>query len=310
MIPDKRKHMFIAFFAGLSGLFFNLVSANMLKGIYSAVTSENSNLVYKYICFFILMLAGVFIYNYTCWKLYGSSLARITGGIRSAIISKLCSLWLSEVENNHSAQTMSILTNDLDAAQGIYVNMRFYVTTLIVTFIPTILVFHMSGVLALLIIFMAMLQLIVNLLVIKPLEKQSVKIREDMSRVNSSFVDVLQNNMCIRLYCSESFYMKMCKDINQSLYHSKMKLNTINAVIEGVNVCFGLLGYIILLTAGGVLIEVNRLNLPSLLFITQMRLMMIQGILAFGNYAVQIQPAVVGVSRIMTLMDYNVEENV
>ena len=89
-----------------------------------------------------------------------------------------------------------------------------------------------------------------------------------------------------------------------------MKLNIINAATDGVNICFGLLGYIIVLSVGGVLIGMNRLNIPDLLFITQMRFMMIQGILAFGSYAAQIQSAVVGVKKILSLMNYNLEENV
>lgn len=308
MIDHRRKHIIIAFFAGLSGMFFNLISAGMLKGIYSAVISEKSGLVYKYICLFLLMVAGAFIYNYICWKSYGSSSARITGGIRRTIISKLCSLRLSDIENHHSGGMMSVLTNDLDAAQGLYVNLRFYVTSLVVVFVPSILVFHISIILAFLIILMGIMQLMINLLVIKPLEKQSVKIRESMSSINSTFVDILRNNMSIRLYSSEDFYIKVCSDINGSLYRSKMKLNFINAVTDGINVSFGLLGYIILLTVGSALVGANKLSLPDLLFVTQMRLMMIQGILAFGNYAVQIQPAVVGAKKILTLMDYNIED--
>lgn len=309
MIPDKKRHILIAFFAGLSGVFFNLVAAYMLKGVYIAVTSEDSFLLYKYICIFILLLAGVFTYNCIFWNLYGSSTAKITGEIRRIILSKLCSLRLSGVENYHSADTMSILTNDLDTAQGIYENIRLYISTLTFSIIPTILVFNISSVLGLLIILLSIIQLAINLLVIPPIEKQSIKIREDMYKINSTFSDVLRNNMSIRLYCSEDFYMKVSKDMSKSLYNSKMKLNIINTVTEGINVCFGLLGYIIVLTAGSALIGADKLNLPDLLFITQIRLMMVQGILAFGNYATQIQPAIVGIKKIISFMNYDIEEN-
>lgn len=309
MIPNKKWHIFIAFFAGLSGVFFNLVAAYMLKGVYTAVTSEDSFLLYKYICFFILLLAGVFTYNCIFWNLYGSSAAKITGEIRRIILSKLCSLRLSDTENHHSADTMSVLTNDLDSAQSIYVNIRFYLSTLMFSIIPTILVFNTSSVLGLLIIVLSIIQLAINLLVITPLEKQSIKIREDLYKINSTFSDVLRNNLSIRLYCSEDFYLEVGKDMSKSLYNSKMKLNIINAVTEGINVCFGLLGYIIVLTAGSALIGADKLNLPDLLFITQIRLMMVQGILAFGNYATQIQPAIIGIKKIMSFMDYDIEKN-
>jgi ABC-type multidrug transport system fused ATPase/permease subunit len=310
MIPNKRKFIVISFAAALPGVFFGLASANILKAVYSAVVSENSTLIFKNLTLFVLMLAGTFFYNYIFWKLCSSTLSLITGGIRRTIISKLCSLRLLDMEDNHSAQTMSVLTNDLEAAQGIYENVRLYVASVMVTIIPTVLVFNISSLLALLIILMGVMQLIINLLVIKPLELQSIKIREQMSAINSTYVDVLQNNMAVRLYCSESFYSKVCSDINKSLFFSKMKLNSINAFTEGINVAFGLLGYIILLIVGSALIGVGKLSLPNLLFITQMRLMMIQGILAFGNYAVQIQPAAVGISKILTLMDYDVEEGI
>lgn len=310
MVPDRKKHIFIAFFAGLSGVFFSMLSAYMLKGVYTAVTSKNSTLLYKYICFFLLLLAGVFTYNCICWNLYGSSSARITGKIRKIILSKLCLLKLSDLENQHSADIMSILTNDLDSAQGSYVNMKFYISTLLSSIIPTVLVLNTSSLLGLLIIVLGLMQLFINLLVIKPLENQSIKIRKDMRNINSTFSDVLHNNMSIRLYCSEDFYMKVSSGISKSLYNSNMKLNIINTITMGINVCFGLLGYIIVLTTGSTLISKGKLNLPNLLFITQMRLMMIQGILTFGNYAAQMQPATVAIKKILHFMNYDIEENI
>jgi len=310
MIPDIKKHVLIAFFAGLSVLFFSLVPSYMLKGVFTAVTSENSFLLNKYICFFILLLAGIFTYNCIFWNLYGSSTANITGEIRRIILSKLCSIRLSDVENRHSADIMSTLTNDLDTAQEIYVNFRFYTNTLTFSIIPTILVFNTSSVLGVIIILLSIIQLTINLLVIPLLEKQSIKIREDLYKINSTFSDILRNNMSIRLYYHQNFYVEVSKNISKSLYNSNMKLNIINSLTYGLNVCFGLLGYIIVLTTGSTLIGADKLNLPDLLFITQMRLMMVQGILAFGNYATQIQPAVVGIKKIMSFMDYIIEEDI
>lgn len=310
MIPDIKRHIFIAFFAGLSILFFSLVPSYMLKGVFTAVTSENSYLLYKYVCFFILLLAGIFIYNGIFWNLYGSSTAMITGKIRRTILCKLCSIRLSDVESRHSADIMSTLTNDLDIAQGIYENIRFYINTLTFSIIPAILVFNLSRVLCVIIIILGMMQLSINLLVIPLLEKQSIKIREGVNKINSTFSDIIRNNMSIRLYYHQDFYTVASRNICKSLYNSNMKLNIINSLINGINVCFGLLGYIIVLTAGSALIGAGKLNLPDLLFITQMRLMMVQGILAFGNYATQIQPALVGINKIMSFMDYVVEEDI
>ena len=87
---------------------------------------------------------------------------------------------MSDIENHHSADTLSILINDLNAAQGIYENIRLYLYTLMSGIVPSILVFNTSGVLGLLIVILGIMQLLVNLLVIKPLEKQSVRVREDM----------------------------------------------------------------------------------------------------------------------------------
>ena len=310
MIPDAKRHILIAFFAGLSVLFFGLLPSYVLKGVFTAVTSKNSFLLCKYICFFVFSLASFFVYNCIFWNLYGSSTAKITGEIRRIILAKLCLIRLSDVESCHSADILSILTNDLDAAREIYVNVRFYINTLTLGIIPAILVFNTSGVLGVIITLLGIIQLTIHLLVVPLLEKQSLKIRADLYEINSTFSDVLRNNMSIRLYYHPDFYMDTGRNISKNLFISNMKLNRINALIQGINVCFGLFGYIIVLTAGSALIAANKLNLPDLLFITQMRLMMIQGILAFGNYAAQIQPAVVGIKKIMSLIDGVVEEGI
>lgn len=310
MIPNRKKHVILAFFAGLSGMFFNLIAAYILKGVYIAVTSGSSMLLYQYICFFIILLAGFFLYNCICWILYGSSSARITGDIRRIMVNKLCSLRLSDIERCHSADTMTIFVNDLNTAQSIYENIRFYVSSLLCGIIPTVLVFYHSRVLGVLIIVLGFTQLFINLFVINPLEKQSIKIREELNMINSTFSDMLHNNLSIRLYCSEDFYASISGDLSKNLYRSKMRLNIIYGVTEGINICFGLLGYIIVLTTGGALIGAGKLTLPDLLFITQMRLMMIQGILVMGKFTTQLQPAIICIKKILSFMDYAVEEDI
>lgn len=309
MIPNRKRHIFLAFFAGLSGIFFNLIVAHILKGVYIAVTSKNSMLLYQYISFFIILLAGFFLYNCICWILYGSSSARITGDIRRIMVNKLCSLQLLDIERCHSADIMTIFVIDLNTAQSIYENIRFYLSSLLCGIIPTILVFYYSRVLGLLIIILGFTQLLINLFVINPLEKQSAKIREKLNLINSALSDMLHNNLLIRLYCSEDFYTSVCGDLNKSLYGSKMKLNIIYGVTEGVNICFGLLGYIVVLITGSVLIGDGKLTLPNLLFITQVRLMMIQGILVIGSFMTQLQPAIICIKKILSFMEYTMEED-
>ncbi|QUI24541.1 ABC transporter ATP-binding protein [Vallitalea pronyensis] len=310
MIPDKKRHVIIAFFAGLSDSFFNLLLAFILKNVYASVTERNIVSLNRTILFFILFIAGIFLYNYVCWCLHGSSVAKISGTIKGFILSKLCLLRLSSIENHHSGDIISILTSDVNHSQFLYANIRLILSSLLMGIISTVLVFNTSLFLGVMIGILACIQLLINLFVVKPLQKQSSTIRENTKQMTMTFSDILENNMSIRIYCSQNFYMKISSQMSQRLYQSKIKLHRINAVILGINVCFGLLGYILVLILGSLLISANKLTIPDLLFVTQMRLMMVQGILKLGHYTVHMQPAITGMKKIMSFMDEAIEENI
>jgi ATP-binding cassette, subfamily B, bacterial len=309
MIPNGRRHLCIAFFAGLTGVFFNLLSAYVLKGIYTAVGDGNNNLLLKWAILFVFILAGIFLYNCILWNCFGRSVAEITGHLRRILFTRLCSLRLAAMDNIHSGEVMSVMTSDLDAAQGAYANIRFHVSMILFSAVPSYFVLKTSPPLGFLIIFLSLSQLAVNFMVIRPLERYSKEIRNKLENINAAFLDILKNNMTIRLYCSEDFFLAASKDMNKKLYMAKMRLNTANAAIDGINAFFGLSGYILTLFAGSVLIDAGALNLPDLLFIVQLRLMMVQGILAFGSYAVQMQPAMAGIRKILAFMASDSEDS-
>lgn len=309
MIPDRGRHIRIAFLAGLSGVFFNLLSAHMFRGVCAAVVDGDENLLFQRTIWFIFILAGVFLYNCILWNLYGASVAGITGGLRRNLFSKLCSLRLSDLDSRHGGEIMSIMTSDLDAAQGAYANIRFHASMILFGTIPSYLVLKTSPPLGLLIIFLGLSQLAVNSIVVRPLERNSMEIRKCLEVINNGLVDIQNNNMTIRLYCSEAFFLQKSKDMNTRLYQARMKLNAAYAAIEGIHLFFGLLGYVLVLFAGSVLVEAGAMNLPDLLFIVQLRLMMVQGMLAFGSYEAQMQPAIAGIGRILAFMDSDTEES-
>jgi ATP-binding cassette subfamily B multidrug efflux pump len=309
MIPGMGRHIRIAFLAGLSGVFFNLLSACMFRGVCAAVADGDENALYQWTIMFIFILAGIFLYNCTLWSIYGGSVAGITGRLRRTLFSRLCSLRLSDLERSRGGEIMTIMTSDLDAAQGSYANIRFHATMILFGAIPSYVVLKTSPPLGFLIIFLGLSQLAVNFIVVRPLERNSMETRKCLEIINNGLVDILNNNMTIRLYCSEAFFLKKSKEMNKKLYQAKMKLNAMYAAIEGINLFFGLSGYILVLFAGSVLVETRAINLPDLLFIVQLRLMMVQGILAFGNYEVQMQPAIAGIRRILAFMDSGIGES-
>lgn len=309
MVPSRHKHFVLSFFAGIPSLFLNLLLASMFKGIYSAINAESIPLILHYIAFFILMTAGFFIYNNLFWNLYGKSLALITGDLRRITAYRFCSLHLGSVAKHHSGYFMTIFTSDLNNAGQLYTDLRQYIGTLTLGVVPSVIIFYTSIPLGFFILSCTLLQAIFQLFLLKPLHRLSLNLRKELQNANEALTDIIKNNEAIRLCVAEPFYLSQYQSINRRLYRAKIKLNLIGAASDTGNIFFGLLGYILTLSMGAWLVFAKKLTLPDLLYITQLRAAMIQGIITMSSYVVHIQPAMAGVENILGFMNQSIEKN-
>lgn len=301
--PGNARHLAYAFFASFTPIFFNIIFAETLKSLYSVIVTDRVSELLQIICFYILAIAGVFLYNCIMWRIFTNSTAKVTGYLRKILFSRLCDRSAAEMDGEHSGEIMSLFTYDINMAQNVYVNIRYLMSCILMGIIASVLVLLMSVQLGLLIIFLAFVQLFINLFVVGPLEKHSITIREKTAGINNAISDIISNNMIIRLYASEKYYTdEFCK-LNKSLYTENMKLYILNAITDNLNFSCAILGYIIVLLYGGYLIGTGQFRLGDLLFITQMRLAMVEGVLAIGSYAVQLQPSVVSTKKLREFLN-------
>lgn len=303
LIPQRRKYYIVAFLSTLTNVFYNLIPAYMLRMLFQSIELKNISLISKMILFFIFSLLTVFVYNYILRTLYTNSTTKITNGIRIKIFQRLLDHSVDYINNKHSGSVISLLANDIKNIEFIYIELRVVISCMLLGIVSTILLFHTSTILGLLIATLGVIQLLIILLIIKPLQKQSKQIRIQNEKLNSTFSEMFANNMSIRLFCSEKFFLSMSRKISKNLYSSNIKLHFINTLILCINVLFGLLGYILVLTVGCKLVINNQLTIPNLLFCSQMRFMMVQGIIILGNYSTKIQPSLVAADKILDFLD-------
>lgn len=303
-----KKHIFYAFSAGLFPVLYNLIMAFVLKNVYSAIQARTSGKIADILLLFVFSIIGLLLFNSMAWFRLRSSTAGMTGNLRKAMLRKLCTLPASYIDGIHSGDILTYFTYDVATAESIYSqNIRYPIAAILCGIVSSIIVFWLSWQMGIIIFGTALLQLAFNLSVVRPVKKISSRIQNQMASVNKILSDILACQLSIRLNCTESYYSELYREKSLELYKLSMRRSRIGAFITVGNVFFGMGSYVLALAIGSLMVEAGYFDFSLLLFITQLRLMMMQTVTTLGDFAVQSQPSVAGAERILSFLNHDIE---
>jgi ABC-type multidrug transport system fused ATPase/permease subunit len=302
--PHMSLHVLVAFGAGLAPVLHNLIMAAAIKSVFSASVADRTAELKCAILVFALSITGFFLFNGTMWGLFGSSVAKMNGRIRKSIFSHLLGQPAPAVEQNHSAAVMTLFTSDAQAIENAYgYLLRFSIAATLCGLVATAVMFAKSPVMAGIILATSVLQLVFNALLVKPLQSLSSRIAAQIERASTAMGNLLDGNITIRLYGMQQRELARYEQKSLELAALNKKLSLVEGIIKGGNILGGLAGYLLTIAVGTFLVARNSMNLPDLLYLTQIRGLTMLVVFTISEFSQMVQPAVASAERILGFLD-------
>lgn len=299
---------------GLIGLSFinficNFFSAIGIKAMTEALLNKDMNALIKGIVF---MAAGfgtlVIVIPFFSYA-FDSSIKKTTGYIRKALFSHIEKLPVKYIENNHSGDLISRLTNDVQAAENAYSYQILMVMMPTISGIGSIIViFYLDWHMAILGIIVGTLTLISNTLFIKPLKKVSDKIQDLLSSLNQKLTDILGGIQVIKTFNLLELMQEKVKMNNKDIRKWSMNRVIKNSFLNCINSFLGNMSFIGISVIGIVFVINNMLTFGKLMAIMQMLFGLMWMFNSLGGFLTQLQGSLAGIDRIFEILDIE-EEN-
>lgn len=306
--PGFIRHAVAALGAGLAPVLYNLMLSFAFKNVFAAAGAKSGDGLISALLFFILGSVGFYVFNGTMWGIFGSSVVRVTGRIRKKLFAHLAALPADSLMGVRSAQAMTLFTNDAGTVETLYgYVLRYTIASVLSGSVAAAVLLCGSPAMGLVVLATGFLQLSYNLLFVKPLQALSRRIAAQIDEIGEGMTTLLEGNITIRLYGMEGLELKRYGERSRRLAGLNTRYSLVEGIIRGGNLLAGLAGYLLTLGFGTWMVSQRMLSLPDLLFLTQIRLLMMLIILAVGEFSQLSQPALAGARRILAFLDKPVE---
>jgi ATP-binding cassette subfamily B protein len=301
---------------GLIGLsFINFVciffSAFGIKGMTEALLNKDMNELIKGIVFMAAGFGALVIVIPFISYAFDSSVKKTTGEIRKTLFAHIQKLPVKYIENNHSGDLISRLTNDIQTAENAYSVQILMVLMPTVSGIGSVIViFYLDWRMALLGIVVGTLMLLSNTLFIKPLKKVSDKIQDLLSSLNQKLTDTLGGIQVIKTFNLLDVMEEKFKDNNKDIRKWSMNRVIKNSFLNSINSFLGSMSFLGISAIGMVMIINNMLTFGKLMAIIQMLNGLMWMFNSLGGFLTQLQGSLAGIDRIFEILDIEEEVSV
>ena len=246
---------------------------------------------------FLILTTPVFSY------LWRASVAFGTANIRLAVFSHLQRLPLGYYETRHSGEAMSILTNDVAAAEKAYQDdIMSLVQSIFQGVSAAIVMMFVKWDLALLIILSGMLPLLVNTLYAKPLRLIGQETQDKLAGLSERMADLLGGYQVVRTFLLGSWILERFSDSNKVVLNANLKRVRIESTLAGANV-FSWLITILPYIYGTILVMDGKITLGILFALIQLNNPVQNFVYSLSGTVSRIQGALAAGDRILKLLD-------
>jgi ATP-binding cassette subfamily B protein len=301
---------------GLIGLSFinfvcNFCSAFGIKGMTEALLNKDMNALIKGIVFMAAGFGALVIVIPFISYAFDSSVKKTTGEIRKTLFAHIQKLPVKYIENNHSGDLISRLTNDIQTAENAYSFQILMVLMPTVSGIGSVIVvLYLDWRMALLGIVVGTLMLLSNTLFIKPLKNVSDKIQDLLSSLNQKLTDTLGGIQVIKTFNLFELMQEKYKMNNEDIREWSMNRVIKNSFLNSLNSFLGSMSFIGISVIGIVMIINNMLTFGKLMAIIQMLGGLMWMFNSLGGFLTQLQGSLAGIDRIFEILDIEEEASV
>jgi ATP-binding cassette subfamily B protein len=286
-----------------TNLLFNYAAAVSLRWLTDASVNKDLNALVKSVISFgvgILLIAAIipfFMYA------FDSSVKKITGDIRKRLFDHIQNLPVKNIEDRHSADFISRLTNDVQTFENAYSSQISMVLSSLISGVGSIIImFSMNIKLSIVGISLGLLTTCINILYVKPLKKISDEVQNSLSQVTQKFADILSGNSVVKMFNLYEYVQNRFDNTNTSVRKWSMKRVLLNSYLGGTNNFLGFGSFVGITAFGCYLALKGETTFGTIIAVSQMLNGLVWMFNSIGSYLTQLQGSLAGGDRIQEIL--------
>lgn len=301
--PRQGKYL-----VGLSGRVLlttieRLTVAYLIKAIIDAMYANDQPAFNSLLIFFGLFYLGYLAAAPFIISIWRSAIYEGTANIRETVFRHLQRLPLGYHEAHHSGEALSILTNDVAAAERAYQDdlLTFFEASL-QGISAAIFMLVLNWQLALLVFLSNLTPLIVNALFAEPLRKMGHAVQENLGSLSERMTDLLAGYQVIRTFNLGDWILRRFDQANDQVLDSSVRRVRTESNLAAANEFNGFL-FTIPLFVGGYLVMNHQTTFGVLVGMIQLSNQVSYFMFSMGGTISRIQAALAASDRLLELLD-------
>jgi ATP-binding cassette, subfamily B, bacterial len=284
-----------------------LVIAIIAKNAIEAITSSDLPLFKNTMIGFALFYLGYLIIAPFVLYLWHSAIAEGTAAVRESVFRHLQRLPLGYHELHHSGDALSILTNDVSAAEKAYQEdllRLFEASAQGIT--AVVFMFVLSWQLALLILASSVMPLMINTLFAKPLREIGDAVQKNLGGLSERMTDLLAGYAVVRTFNLGEWILARFEQANGQVQNSSLRRVRTEAALAGANDFTGLFTTAPMIL-GAYLVLTGQTTFGILVGLIQISNNVNYFVYSIGGTISRIQAALAAADRVLGLLDEPLE---
>ena len=239
---------------------------------------------------------------------YMKSIKLVMADFRKKVFEHMQKLPMRYFERHHSGDTVSRLTNDLQAIETIYSEqLAQLVTTLLLGIGSIVFMMLIEWKISLLFILIGMSILGINAVLAIPIRRLSDLIQKHMGLLTERVTDLLSGFYIMKMFQIEDIVTGVVERENIEVTKLGVKRAQKNAVLESTNYLLVMANFAGIISLGAILVFNNMAEFGDLTAIIQLQINVTQAFIAIGSLVPVIQVSLAGTKRVYELLDEPVE---
>lgn len=295
----------------LSGTFnaaSNMMFAYILKDLIDATIAKNMQFLYR-----ALILVGVVVVMlcvaYPIFAyLYQSSIKKTVAEIRLKLFSRLERVAIRRIEEMHSGEVISRMSNDLGLLENAYSdNLRDVIMVILQGCCSLVLMFTLEWRVSLVLLFFGVITLMVNRLFAKPIEKVTKRLQQKAAELTRVLTDMFSGFQTVKSLNLKKILVNKAEAENSAVANESVKKAGVEALLDGTNFLLEWINFGGCVVIGSFMVLRGETTFGTLIAVIELLNGVGTMFQQLGGYVVRLQASLVGAERVFELMDQEKE---
>jgi ATP-binding cassette subfamily B protein len=302
-----------AYFASLLGLAAvytveRMFIAYVIKLFVDSIISKQTDMLWYSVKLWGIFLLAWIPASVLLSYLWRTVLIKAVANLRQKIFSHMQRLPLAYHEQRHSGDLVSVLTNDVTAAeQAFQQDMLNLVNATLQGISAVVFMLVLNWQLALATILSGLAPLAINALFAGPLRKLGDAVQERLGGMSERLTDLLAGYQVVRTYSLGEWILGRFNKANRALLDSGIRRVGLDAWLESANNLGGALMILVPLGVGAYLALIGQTTFGTLIAMIQLNGPIQFFVYSLGGTISRIQGSLAAADRILALMDTAIE---